>query len=93
MLLDLFFANPIAAIPLPTVAVYSSTYESAWNDEVIAKLTATGDFQQIDNLSPLACSLDLTPTLATLAQYSAVLVYSDCKFNDSVALGNVLADY
>lgn len=93
MLIHFSSANPIAATPLPTVAVYSSAKESAWNVEVVVKLTATGYFQQIDNLSPLACSLDLTPTLATLNQYSAVLVYSDCEFNDSVALGNVLADY
>ena len=37
--------------------------------------------------------LDPTPTLATLQQYSAVLVYSNCAFNNSAALGDVLADY
>ena len=34
-----------------------------------------------------------TPTLAQLEQYNAVLVYSDAAFNDSVGMGNVLADY
>mgnify|MGYP003874247801 CR=1 FL=1 len=34
-----------------------------------------------------------TPTLAELLPYNAVLAYSNYRFADSVALGNVLADY
>lgn len=34
-----------------------------------------------------------TPSLATLLSYDSVLVWSNYWFNDSVALGNVLADY
>jgi hypothetical protein len=36
---------------------------------------------------------DSTPTLATLENYKAVLVWSDYSFNDPTQLGNVLADY
>jgi hypothetical protein len=34
-----------------------------------------------------------TPSLSTLMDYDAVLVFSNYAFSDSVALGNVLADY
>ena len=92
--------GPAAGASLPTVAVYSVDVSLAHTLDVIAKLNGTGMFSQVDNLSPLGCDLfppyhglDPTPTLATLQQYSAVLVYSNCAFNNSAALGDVLADY
>jgi Ca2+-binding RTX toxin-like protein len=88
------FANVIsaAAAPLPKVAVYAAD-DINWINEVVTKLTATGLYSQVDNLSPVGGSLDPTPTLATLQQYAAVMVWSDNPFNDPTALGNVLADY
>ena len=100
--LALTFAGfaPAEGAVLPKVALYSAGWSPAYNPDVIAKLTGTGMFSQVDNLSPLGCDpfspyhgLDATPTLATLQQYAAVLVYSDCAFYDSAALGDVLADY
>ena len=84
--------NPVAAASLPKVAVYAAESSDRIAD-VIGKLTATGLFQQVDNLSPACCGSDPTPTLTTLQQYSAVLVWSDYCFNNPTALGNVLADY
>ncbi len=84
------------AVLLPKVAVYAADlnyYGSYWIDDVVTKLTATGLFSQVDNLSPLGCGADSTPTLAALQQYDAVMIWSDCSFNDPAALGNVLADY
>jgi hypothetical protein len=91
---------PAAGAPLPKVALYSAGWSPAYNPDVIAKLTGTGMFSQVDDLSPLGCDpfppyrgLNPTPSLATLQEYAAVLIYSDCGFYDSVALGDVLADY
>jgi len=84
--------TPALAAPLPKVAVYAADIID-WTNEVVTKLTATGLYSQVDNLSPLGCGSDPTPTLATLQLYAAILVYSDCGFNDPNALGNVLADY
>ncbi len=91
MLIGLAWVSPAAAA-LPKVAVFAAEYQPAILD-VVGKLTATGLFQQVDNLSPAGYGYDPTPTLATLQQYSAVLVWSDYCHNNSTALGNVLADY
>jgi hypothetical protein len=80
------------AASLPKVAVYAADFPD-YTKEVVSKLTATGLYSQVDNLSPSGFGLDLTPTLATLQQYAAVMVYSNWNFNDPNALGNVLADY
>jgi hypothetical protein len=92
--------TPAASAPLPKVALYSAGGQLGTNADVVAKLTATGMFSQVDDLSPLGCNLvppynglDATPSLATLQEYAAILVYSNCSFNDPVALGDVLADY
>lgn len=84
--------TPAATAPLPKVAVYAADIRT-WINEVVTKLSDTGLYSQVDNLSPLGCGSDPTPTLATLQQYAAVIVWSDCVFNDPVSLGNVLADY
>ena len=89
MLISFACVSPAAAA-LPTVAVYAADYDIP---NTVARLTATGLFQQVDNLSPLCCGSDPTPTLATLQQYSAVLVWANHCFNNPTALGNVLADY
>src|SRR5512146_2313856 len=80
---------PAAGASLPKVALYSAGWSPAYNADVLAKLTGTSMFSQVDNLSPLGCDqssshrgLDPTPTLATLQEYAAVLIYSDCPFYD-----------
>jgi hypothetical protein len=72
------------------VAVYGAPSTSSWNDDVQGKLDSSGLFSQVD---AFLVRVGPVPTLSELQQYDAVLVYSDASFNDSVALGDVLADY
>ncbi len=81
----------LPATNLSRAAIFGAPSTDSWNDDVRAKLLGTGLFQAIDLFR--IKSGDPTPTLVQLQQYDAVLVYSDAGFNDSVALGNVLADY
>src|SRR5262245_48807733 len=53
------------------------------------KLTAFGFFPAVDAFDAGAA----TPTLVDLQAYDALLVVSDFDFSDSVALGDVVADY
>ena len=72
------------------VAVLGSPGDPAWNDEVRSKILGTGLFAQVDIIDVAS----MTPTLADLQQYAAVLVYSDSPgFADPVTLGDNLADY
>ncbi len=57
--------------------------------DVQAKLRATNLFSAVDSFDVVAS----TPTLNTLQAYDAVLTWSIVGYADSVALGNVLADY
>jgi hypothetical protein len=77
---------------LPKVAIYAADYSYSV-PAVQAQLLSTGLFSAVDNLSPLCCGTDVTPTLAVLTQYSAVMVWNNFNYNSNVALGNVLADY
>jgi hypothetical protein len=61
----------------------------AWNNDVQAKLQGTGQFNSVTIIDANL----VTPTLAQLQTYDAVLVYSDSNYQDAIALGNVLADY
>ena len=79
----------VAAPPLPAVAVLGATPTPAWNSEVQAKLVGTGRFSSVAVVDVVST----TPTLATLQQYRALLVYPDANYFDANALGNVLADY
>ncbi len=72
------------------VAVLGSPAAPAWNDDVKSKLLGTGLFAQVDVID----IANVTPTLAELQSYAAVLVYSDAEgFENSVTLGDNLADY
>lgn len=71
------------------VAVVSAEPAAAWNADVTNKIAAVGPLPRVD-LIPVT---GITPALAQLRSYQSVLVYSDGSFNDSVAMGNVLADY
>jgi hypothetical protein len=71
------------------VLVLGAPNTASWNNDVEAKLEATGMFNSVDVFN-IASS---TPTLAYLQNYDAVLVYTDGAFNTATATGNVLADY
>src|SRR5262249_34869230 len=83
-------ASTAAADALPSVAVLGSPGNTSWNDDVKAKLAATGQFGTID-IFDIAHT---PPTAAQLAPYGAVLVYSDSPgYQNAVRLGDELADY
>lgn len=71
------------------VAIMASPATSAWNSEVQAKLVATGMFSAVDVYDLAA----VTPTLAQMQGYCALLVYTDDDPVDPVAFGDALADY
>jgi hypothetical protein len=53
------------------------------------RIMASGYFGQVDIIDAAA----VTPTLAQLQMYDAVLVWTNTNLQNSVALGDVLADY
>jgi len=73
------------------VAIYGAPFTDSWNDDIQGKIDSTGLFSQVDAF--MVSGGYPVPTLVELQQYDAVLVYSDSSFNDSAALGDVLADY
>lgn len=79
------------------VAVYGAPGDTAWNADVVSKITtaAAGRLGAVvdHRLCQTSGPCEPTPTLAQLQAYRSVLVYSDNTFDDSTALGNVLADY
>jgi hypothetical protein len=72
-----------------SVAVLAAETTDAWNSDVTNKIIGVGSLPKVD-LIPVTGA---TPILAQLRAYQSVMVYSDSSFNDSVAMGNVLADY
>jgi hypothetical protein len=78
-----------AVIPPCNVAILGAdSYE--WIVDVKNQMKQYGRFNNVD-------VLDVTegpvPSLKTLQEYDAILVYSDSEFYDSEGLGDVLADY
>ena len=79
------------------VAIYGAENDGSNNNDIRNKLVAAGSsavaggFGTVDTF--LVSPGYPVPTLTQLLQYDAVLVYSDYSFNDSVAFGDVLADY
>jgi hypothetical protein len=71
------------------VLVVGAPSTPTWNDDVRAKLVATGAFGAVDTFNANTS----TPTLAQLQQYKAVLVYSDTIFASAATLGDNLASY
>jgi subtilisin-like proprotein convertase family protein len=63
------------------------------NLDVKAKLVATGLFDENNVDVYSAITPAPVPSLATLRQYNAILAYSNARFMDAAAFGNVLADY
>jgi hypothetical protein len=85
-----FFLAPHQAAAAGTckVGIYGADVSDRVTD-VQSKLNGTGLFTQVD----VHDASTYTPTLAELQQYSAVLVFSQVSFNNSAALGDVLADF
>ncbi len=85
-----FAASPAPAPPAgaPVVALVGST-PAPWLEDVRCKVQESRLFSQVDAINVSST----TPSLATLGQYDAVLTWSDLPYQDSTALGNVLADY
>ena len=73
------------------VAILGAPGDSAWNDEVAAKISAAAG-GALGNVDVFDVAVN-TPTSAYLSNYSAVLVYPNQDFADEVTLGNVLADF
>src|SRR5206468_758837 len=82
-------AGPGGAVA--AVAVFGAPGGDSWNEDVRMKISASAVFGDVEAF--LVKSGHPVPTLQNLEAYGAVLVYSDASFNDSQALGNVLADY
>lgn len=61
-----------------------------WLEDIQTKLMATNKFQSVDIVDVI---IDSTPTISTLLNYDSLLVFSDSYYYDSIALGNVIADY
>ncbi len=59
--------------------------------DVQSKLLDTGEFLVVDFFD--ASTTGVTPTLAQLQDYDAVMVWSNATYASDVDLGNVLADY
>ncbi|MEZ6241701.1 MAG: hypothetical protein R3B57_01525 [Phycisphaerales bacterium] len=57
------------------------------------KLMSTGLFDEVAIISTTPYGGGHTPTLAELLQYDAVLTWTNDSHDDSVGVGNVLADY
>jgi hypothetical protein len=80
------------ATPQYDVAICASALSSSAGCQFVdvqAKLLASGQFTTVDVINASAT----TPSLVQLSAYDAVIVWSNVNFADSVALGNVLADY
>ncbi len=71
------------------IALVAAEANSFYITDVKNKLLATGKFNIVDIYN----GYSMTPTLAQLEQYQAVLVWSNNSFTDAVTLGNNLADY
>jgi MYXO-CTERM domain-containing protein len=74
------------ASAVDVLIIYSDPYFSG---EVRDKLVGTGRFPVVD----LFDAVTVAPSAATLAQYQAILVYSNSGFTETTLLGNRLADY
>jgi hypothetical protein len=85
---------------LPDVAIVAAASNTAMPDtntrftDVRDKLVATGKFNSVSIYNATRFNPDGgTPSLATLQQWDAVIVWSNDSFDDAVAMGDVLADY
>ncbi len=80
---------PATAQPIP-VAIMASPPDPSWMADVHNKLVSTNQFSTVDTYNIKA----VTPTLAQMMNYKAILVFSDSPgYADSTTFGNNLAAY
>lgn len=80
------FATSAAA---QSVLIVGAPANSAWINDVRAKVQGAGAFTTVDTFNANAG----TPSVATLQAYDAVLVFSDTGFNNAILLGDNLHTY
>lgn len=85
-LLALSLSTPALALD---VLIVHSVPSSTFQDDVAAKLGASGAFTSVSSWNATAA----TPAAFDLAPFDAVFVYTDQTPLDPVALGDALADY
>ena len=85
-----FAVSPVPVVPAgaPAVALAGAD-DPSLAGELRCRLQDTALFSRVDIVDVTSG----TPTLASLAQYNAVLTWSGAAYGDSAALGNLLADY
>jgi hypothetical protein len=88
LLLGALAATPVSAQTGPDVLVLGADNALATND-VTGRLQATALFGSVTQID----ARTTTPTLAQLQAFQAVITWSNYDYADSVALGDVLADY
>ncbi|HVL39691.1 MAG TPA: PEP-CTERM sorting domain-containing protein [Fimbriimonadaceae bacterium] len=93
------FAAAGALAQGPRIAIVAAAANTA-NEQTNTRFTdprdmlmADGRFSQVDIISTTRFGGGHTPTLAELLQYDAVLHWTNDSNDNSVALGNVFADY
>jgi Ca2+-binding RTX toxin-like protein/subtilisin-like proprotein convertase family protein len=69
--------------------LYAAEVDSAWTGDVASKIHATSKVAWVDVYDVRFA----TPSLADLQRYDSVMVWSNYRFGDPVAMGDVLADY
>ena len=85
----LLFIGSAAELSAQKVAMLAAESNASWRNDVKDKLLGTGLISEVDVINVNAT----TPTLATLQQYAAVMIWSDSSFDNRTEMGNVLADY
>lgn len=73
----------------PSVLVYGADNRIDTFIDVPAKIRSSGHFSVVDTLR----ANSTVPTLAQLQAYDAVITWSDSDYADTMAVGDVLADY
>lgn len=73
-----------------SVLILGAPSSASWSTDVKNKIVGTG---LVSGAVDIFNVRSATPTLTQLQSYSSVLVFSDSSYQNSVALGNVLADY
>jgi len=86
---DKLIVNALLSVIRPRVLIAGATDSASWNNDVKAKIRATG----LIGLTDILNIKTATPTLTQLNAYDAVLVWTDPLPANPTALGNVLADF
>ena len=88
--MGILLASWVALAPAQALAFDVAIWAaSSYKADVQSTLTNTGLFTVVDLYDGSA----VTPTLAELQAYDAVMVFSDSSFTDPTTLGDNLADY